>query len=347
MTTPAARCPHGLLVYSGPPGITPWPKTHCRSCHTKAMRVRPGRGTPPTARPRSLPVIPPCVWEGPVVEHCTSPDPVRAALTHVRMCSSPDEAAPDKCRRGAAASGGVVSCPSCPLYTVPLEAAPTPQVRSWVVGVTFVGERIDTTLPATRASLRKAGFPKPSLFQDGDGPKRVGAFGNWVLSAWEMYLTRPDADFYLLVQDDVVFCTGVRAYLEAMLDPAATDRYWNLYSTPETAAGTTGFSPSPTLPVGGQVGRGALALVFTAPVLRLLLSSPHLTAKAASGDPLSRKNVDGAVVTALNKAGVAEHVSTPSLVQHEGIISTLGHRPGVKTPLFPGEGFDAGTLLRG
>ena len=49
--------------------------------------------------------------------------------------------------------------------------------------------------------------------------QKLGAWPNWLLSLNEMVLRAPQADAYLLCQDDVLYCRGLREYLEQTLWP--------------------------------------------------------------------------------------------------------------------------------
>lgn len=72
--------------------------------------VQPVPVTPPDPPPIPLPVIT-CVFEGPVLEECTSCNAVRRELNHIRACDHPgnDEG---RCTRGPN-SGAVWSCTTC------------------------------------------------------------------------------------------------------------------------------------------------------------------------------------------------------------------------------------------
>ena len=103
------------------------------------------------------------------------------------------------------------------------------------VGVRCVG-RAPATIWRTIASLDQTGFTPAHFFVDGPfegldrlaghGPvtwhaERVGGWPNFLLALTELHLRRPDAEHYLLVEDDVVFCRDVAAYLERKRAEAA------------------------------------------------------------------------------------------------------------------------------
>jgi len=232
---------------------------------------------------------------------------------------------------------------------------------SWAYGVITVSQRLNTTLPRTLESLKRAGFDKPRLFVDGvrsaeSISKRFGlevtarypvvkTFANWVLALWELYVRNPVSRWYILFQDDILACRNLRQYLERCSYPARK-AYFNLYTYPQNQE----CVPSPNY-VGwyqsNQKGLGALALMFDRDAVIDLLSSDHMVTKPTD---LNRgwEAVDGAVVVSLKNAGYREYVHMPSLVQHTGVgISTMGKKKRSLAPSFPGENFDALKLLNG
>ena len=225
----------------------------------------------------------------------------------------------------------------------------------WAYGVTAVPKRRDTLLPETLLSLRLAGFDRPRLFVDGeDDPyswKRefglevtahsptLRTYGNWVLAMAELYIREPEAERYAIFQDDVALVRNLRTYLDACEYPGAG--YWNLFTffrNEELVKGKAGWVPS------DQRGLGALALVFDRPAVLTLLTHQHMVERPQ--DPhRGWRAVDGGIVTALRKAGYTEYVHAPSLVQHTGTASSMGNKPFPPARTFPGEGFDAATLI--
>ena len=234
----------------------------------------------------------------------------------------------------------------------------------WAYGVSTVPSRRDGLLTRTLVSLRSAGFPEPRLFVDGHidailyvdqfglettahYPK-VGNFGNWVLGLTELYLRDPKADRYAMFEDDVVLCRNVKEYLEAC--PFSNKGYINLY-TVEDAVKQAPATPGWVLSTQG--GRGALGLVFDQESVKALLSSLRCVSHAE--DRLrGHYLVDGAVVDSMERTGRKEWVHWPSLAQHTGTGGTTIENRLAPTlqkfneaPSFPGEDFDAMSLLIG
>lgn len=256
----------------------------------------------------------------------------------------------------------------------------------WAVGVTTVPERWHDLLPRTLRSLWAAGFSPDEpdcgirLFLDGssrpevddtshpawscgltcrDG--RMGAWANWWLGLVELHQRHPNADRFLMVQDDAVFCRNVRRLLErTTVDGTGTDhgnrRYWNLFTMSrneqEIAGKPHGWVEASRILGSGnpgkQTGLGALALCFTVGGVEALLQSREAVTKPRSQRP--RTNVDGTVVRCLNAAGFREFVHNPSLVDHAGKVSIIGanrddpsgiHGPYPACISFPGETADA------
>lgn len=232
----------------------------------------------------------------------------------------------------------------------------------WAYGLTTVPERRDTLFPRTLQSLRLAGFPNPRVFCDGGIDPRpyedmglevtlrhpkVKAFGNWILALWELYLRDPRADRYALFQDDVIFVRNLREYLDRQ--PFPEKGYWNLFSFMK--ANEALISGKPTgWHESDQYGRGALALVFNRAAVVQMLSA-HCTAMKPQHASRGDRRIDGAVVTALapkhrQPGGVfTEFIHNPSLVQHIGDKSAIGNHNQPKAMTFPGEEFDALSLL--
>jgi hypothetical protein len=224
----------------------------------------------------------------------------------------------------------------------------------WSYGVTCVPSRFQTTLPRTLASLSNAGFEKPRLFVDGhanvmDLPRyvydaglevtlrspKVGAFGNWMLALWELYVREPASDRYAIFQDDFVTYRHLRRYLDWVRWPEKG--YLNLLTFMQNEGhigGEVGWYES------NQLGRGAVALVFDRDGVWNLLTSKGAAHKPAA-TKRSTSNIDGFVSDAMRGAGYKEYVHGPSLVQHTGVHdSAIGNKVHPLANTFLGEGFD-------
>lgn len=245
----------------------------------------------------------------------------------------------------------------------------------WAYAVTTVEQRKSTLLPRTLESLCRAGFDRPRLFVDNcrdligyqsgfglpvsvraidDGmPHALRCAGNWHLSFLELFIRDPNADRYAMFQDDFVACLGLREYLERSLYPAGS--YLNLFThapprqvEPKDPKNFKGWYPAKRRATdGGPTGQGAVALVFDQNAAIKLLSSRMFTMRHQC--PLrGHHSIDGGITEALDADGVKEWVHWPSLTQHLGDESTRPERKGrpyPPAPSFPGEEWDARTLL--
>jgi hypothetical protein len=240
------------------------------------------------------------------------------------------------------------------------------KIPKWAYAVTTIPARADDLLPRTLQSLHRAGFDRPAIYVDGcrdpdaflksleaRSPNflnlevhgrfpNVRTAGHWWLTLNELFVRNPQCDRYAIFQDDLIAVKGLRAYLDRV--PYEDKTYWNLYTFPENAArcspGYKGFYNS------NQLGRGALALVFDRETVIELLSSRRMVRRPT--DPgRGWRAVDGGIVMAFRQVGWAEKVHSPSLVQHTGEVSSMGNQKHALSPTFPGEDFDATSLLCG
>jgi hypothetical protein len=220
------------------------------------------------------------------------------------------------------------------------------KAMKWSYGLTSCDERHGSvSYRKTLESLNRAGFATRGMgiFIDGEKDKEsYGIVGNWILSAWELFLRNPKSDMYAIFQDDIICCRDIKPYLQKTVSIHA-DKYYNLYtgaSNYSHIGNSYGWNSS------NQLGRGALALVFPRPVFMKLLSSQELVSK-----PQQVKgtiSIDGTISTALKQEGVEEMVHYPSLVQHrdeDEVPSTKGGLKGRVSPCFPGEDWYATEAL--
>lgn len=240
------------------------------------------------------------------------------------------------------------------------------------IGMRCVG-RSPATVWRTIASLRVAG-----LADDGtplhffvDGPfaelerlaehgqvtwhaRPAGGWPNFLLTATELHLREPDAGHYLLLEDDVVFCRDLGAYLDlhrSGLDVAS------LYTSAQVeqrirarGAGFTRLNP------GWHVSSGALALLFSNARLEQFLASEFVRGyrrrPPADLDPRHFRrdglhHTDCVVGRFAAEAGCGIQYHWPSLAQHIGTESFMypgltGKRANRASADFPGE--DASAL---
>ena len=227
-----------------------------------------------------------------------------------------------------------------------------PEVRTWSVGVT-TSLRRRPTLEWTLDGLARAGWDRPRLFVDGPvtiphrhaecpvtyREPRIGAWPNFYLSLAELLMRDPEADAYLMVQDDVDFFDGVklREYLESVLWPGDSPGPVSLYSCQldaRPAAGWTRHEHPWFL--------GAHAFIFPGDLARRFLADPVVMAHRRTGSYNGLANVDTVVGEWAFRDGSPISFPTPSLCRHVGHASTLW--PGAKIEGNRKEGPFAGDL---
>lgn len=232
----------------------------------------------------------------------------------------------------------------------------------WSYGVVAVNSRVDTVLPETLRSLHNAGFPQPLLFMDGNiewyqaeelchrvsmmhmNSHRVGNLRNWISAIHGVYFANPHADRYAIFEDDIYAVKNLRRFLELSdLKRKYPDGYFSLYVQKSNLDFTEG---KPGWHVSNQRGDGALGLVFDDRTMPLLLSSPVFADRMKDArKAYNSAKADGAIQKALEKHRYREYVFNPSLLQHRGTPSTIGNGYGRIPKTFPGEEFDALSLL--
>jgi hypothetical protein len=211
-------------------------------------------------------------------------------------------------------------------------------VMKWAYGITTVPERAGGLLPATIESLAQAGFDRPMLFVDGSieysgrldvvRHPRVGQLRNWMNALFYLFTTTR-ADRYAIFEDDLLACRQLRPYLDRC-PPGKT--YWNLITSDDNLH-DTGYRPGWHL--SNQLGRGAVGLVFDRETVDCLLRMERFVRAPANGETMA----DAVVIDTLKPLGYRELVHYPSLLQHMGAESTLGHSIG-QVSAFQGVEYD-------
>lgn len=215
------------------------------------------------------------------------------------------------------------------------------KVERWAIGVT-TAPRQQPTLNRTLASLDAAGFSDPLIFAEPGSPidagwkekvirrdRRLGGWGNYIASLVELLVRRPDADAYLMLQDDVLFAENVgnvRAYLEDhVLWPAEKLACVSLYCSSAYSAVRAGWH--------AMIGRpwiwGALAFLFSPDAAWRMLGHDLIAGHARRQvmkrgfRPETVRRIDDAIGRYAKSAGLPIWYCSPSLCQHIGDHSTL------------------------
>ena len=246
-------------------------------------------------------------------------------------------------------------CQACPDFDPRLNRR---EVTAWAVGV-VTAPRQEPTLARCLESLAAAGWDAPRLFVEpgAEVPARfahlpatrrestLGEWPNWLLGLAELYQRAPEADAYLMVQDDTVFSRGVRAFLEADLWPAPRVGMVSVYCPEPYARPDRGWHP-----VEQRVGlAGALACILPNAAVRSLLCHPEVIEHRRRGVRHGLVDTDGVLGRWADREGLPIYHHSPSLAQHIGDTSTLwpgAPNSGVRhSSNFAGEDFDARDFL--
>jgi hypothetical protein len=208
-----------------------------------------------------------------------------------------------------------------------------PTVRNWAVGVTTAPRGV-ATLDRCLESLTQAGWPSARLFVDGEAdipeafahlPRtvrepRIGAWPNYYLALGELLMRSPEADAYLLVQDDSLFCQdgGLRAYLEGVLWPGKRPGIASLFCSRAYTQPRAGWYE-----FDGSWLWCALAFVFSRQAAQRFLADPEVVQHRWSRRRKPLADIDWLVGQWAWRSDVPLYYPTPSLVQHIGDVSSL------------------------
>ncbi len=290
------------------------------------------RSFPPTAA-RSNPVLASVIHEASSailraggVDGC---DETRASAARTRAIAQMDLEIPEESRSHAMRP--VSPAEACFPGLPPRQSRQ--RVRRWAVGVT-TAPRSQETLSQTLESFCAGGWPDPFLFVDTAvklpekfahlpgtyRDTRLGAWPNYYLSLVELLLRVPEADAYLVAQDDLLFPRGVnvREYLEAVLWPGHKPGLVSLYCSSAYTKDEPGWYTH-----NGLWLWGALAFVFSRELAREFVTDlrvfDHRRARLNEG----LANIDIVIGAWAVRRGLAVWYPTPSLVQHIGDSSSI------------------------
>lgn len=224
--------------------------------------------------------------------------------------------------------------------------------KRWMVGIT-TSPRTHATLDDCLASIRLAGWRHVHVFQDGKDDRgsmveradsatmpgieegldvtrlqrssNVGAWSNFVLSALELVHRDPDADAYMMLQDDALLTrsSAVRPYLEGLLDSIGPGAAASLFSCQADTSNTPGWKL-----LNEPVIRGAEGFVFSRDAMWRFVDSPmcrpwQIPWHHGNRRPLEQRGVDGNVGRWAIESGTPLWLPSPSIVWHLGDTSTL------------------------
>lgn len=215
---------------------------------------------------------------------------------------------------------------------IPVTVRFPPKISSWAVGVT-TAPRNKSTLDACLDSVMRAGWSQPMLFVDRGTSlaahhlhlpvtfreHRVGAWSNFYLTLAELVMGQPDADAYLVIQDDAILYDhgNLREWLESALWPGHNIAAVSLYCSAAYTQPEPGWHRHRDLWVWG-----APAFIFSNESARqFLVDASVVDHRRASR--LGHANIDVVIGRWAKRRGMEIYYPTPSLVQHIGETSTL------------------------
>lgn len=207
-----------------------------------------------------------------------------------------------------------------------------PEVATWAVGVT-TSPRKEPTIDICLDSLARAGWKRPWLFVD-EGTnladhqlrlpvtyrqEKAGAWSNFYLAMQELLMRQPDADAYLLVQDDALFYDGenVREYLDSSLWPDGNIAAVSLYCPEPYTRRRSGWHR-----YSGKWIWGAQTFVFPNQAARQFVIDHDVFEHRWAGH-LRHAQIDVVIGEWALRNGLNIYYPVPSLVQHIGQTSTL------------------------
>ncbi len=211
-----------------------------------------------------------------------------------------------------------------------------PRVCEWAVAVTTAPRR-QATLDRCLDSLVATGWLTPRIVADGDvtvsdnwnhlpiteRSPQIGAWPSYYLTLIELMMRQPRADAYMIVQDDVVMFQhpGLRAYLESILWPDRRPGIVSLFCSRAYSQPNPGWHQlEKNLVWGGQ------ALIFSQEAAIHLVSDLQVVRHRFQGDR-GLTNIDGLIGAWAFDTDTPVFVSSPSLSQHIGHVSSLWQSP--------------------
>ena len=199
-------------------------------------------------------------------------------------------------------------------------------VSNWAIGMT-VAPRVKPTHETTIDSFLEAGWDSLHIFAEPDvkigkqhsnlpitqRKEKMGAWKNWYLALQNLVKLYPDADCYGIIQDDVVFCRGLRRFLEATLWPANDVGVCSVFTPSHYTKERAGWYKNNR---GGTLWM-AQTYFFTPDSARNCINHPRC--KNWTKD----KQIDNVVGFWAKATKLYPYYFSPSLAQHIGHSSTL------------------------
>lgn len=158
-----------------------------------------------------------------------------------------------------------------------------------------------------------------------DRGTNVGGWSNFVLAAHELVHRDPDADGYLMLQDDAMLArfSGLRLYVDRVMQSIVSGSIASLYCCEIDSRPHFGWHRS-TL----TMQRGAQGFAFGGEAMRRFVADPITRPWEGpwhnnGARPLEQRGIDGNVGRWAHQRSVPLWLPTPSLIWHLGETSTL------------------------
>jgi hypothetical protein len=113
----------------------------------------------------------------------------------------------------------------------------------WAVGVITAPRTGGYYLDRTISSLQSSGWDQILVFAEPQAPvtessnvqvirrrKKYGDWTNWATGLYELFLSEPDSDYYFMLEDDALLCSGAKEYLEYALPKLEEFGSFSLYT---------------------------------------------------------------------------------------------------------------------
>lgn len=223
----------------------------------------------------------------------------------------------------------------------------------WASGIQTC-PREGVSLIDTMKSVRRAGWTDFIVFGEPGTPTDLGVpsliwpyrFGDW--SSWFaalscLHVTRPDADYFIMFEDDISACRNIRIYLESFIDQMFNLGTLHLY-TPEKHHNHAG--PNPSIMDQSHHGWelwGAQGVVFSRKSLREFLAFSGNLSYRDTEIGSRNANKDCAIGMWGKECGKSIYYHSPSLIQHLSSFSLIGSQQHQAFD-YVGDDFDATVL---
>ena len=200
------------------------------------------------------------------------------------------------------------------------------KVSNWAVGIT-IAPRERPTHNTTIDSFIEAGwdsihiFAEPGVVIDDkhshfpitQRKEKFGAWKNWFTALKNLVEFYPDADCYGIIQDDVIFCKGIRKFLEATLWPAPDVGVCSVFTPSHYTNEVAGWYKN------NRGGKLWMAQTYFFPPEGAISCLNHPRCVEWKKD----RQIDNAVGFWARSTKMYPYYFSPSLAQHIGHASTL------------------------